>query len=146
MPFTQNGNVRFHLSRLVFWWKSFLVNEGIDCRLWHSIEQNQNERPIFLFEFPFLPKPINWSRHTAHNSLPWEENFYQYLTFHFRTNDFIIIFLACSFSGLNSLTVCYLQAHKNHERAKNERKFPKTTQDWNIWLEGNVRSNPYWWN
>jgi hypothetical protein len=54
------------------------------------------------------------------------KSFYQYLTFHFRTNDFIIIFFLFCFCNSCSycifilreilFTVCYLEADRERER------------------------------
>lgn len=79
----------------VFWWKSFLINGfGIDCHLWYKEEFMGAipRRKSNLSQFP-LPSSTNKLRLATQHTFfsPAKGNFYQYLTFHFRTNDFIII-------------------------------------------------------
>lgn len=100
----------------VFWWKSFLINGfGIDCHLWYNEEFMGTipRRKSNLSQFP-LPSSTNKLRPaTPHTfSSPAKGNFYQYLTFHFRINDFIIIFVPALARDF-AFTVCYRRAIVN---------------------------------
>lgn len=107
------------LGRVFFFdWNLFsLTRDRLPFAVQDLMKSNHQENRFFPISFPpSILKPINFACYAAHTFLPWDENFYQYLTFHFRTNDFIIIFLAflagCGGWSFFSLTVCYLQAEK----------------------------------
>lgn len=128
---TVNGNVRFHLSPFrLFDGNLFSLMRG-SIAICGTVSMKSKVRKTQTFSISFFSatnklSPPHCTTHT-HSFLPWEENFYQYLTFHFRTNDFIIIFFLPAlflpvFGVKFFLTVCYLQAERNRECAKNTAK------------------------
>jgi hypothetical protein len=67
------------------------------------------------------------------SSHPDTEHFYQYLTFHFRTNDFIIIFSACLFLFVGLKCSPFVIVQEEKKRANHEKGLQTS---WSVLREG----------
>lgn len=90
-------------------WESFLINGRVRLPFVVQIFPSTAKRPgkPEVFQFPFSSTIVKLF---LTHFLSCAQNFYQYLTFHFRTNDFIIVLRCLLGSWMEeSFTVSYQQ-------------------------------------
>lgn len=84
----------------VFWWKSFLINEGSIAICGTGTMKSKNQENPNFFNFLSL-QPINWVHHTVHTFHPWKEKLLSIFNISFPNQWFYYhFFLACIFHRL----------------------------------------------